>query len=78
MVRPLRIEFAGALYHVTSRGDGREAIYWDDGDWELFVDVLGEACEGFNWVVHAWCEMTNHLHLLVETRTGIFRKECAI
>jgi len=67
MARPLRIEYAGALYHVTSRGDGREDIYLDDEDRELFLRVLGEVCDLFNWSVHAWCLMTNHYHLLVET-----------
>ncbi len=67
MARPLRIEFAGALYHVTSRGNGREDIYLDDSDRELFMVVLGEACGLFNWSVHAWCLMSNHYHLLVET-----------
>jgi len=67
MARPLRIEFAGALYHVTSRGNGREDIYLDDSDRELFMVVLGEACGLFNWTVHAWCLMGNHYHLLVET-----------
>ena len=51
MARPLRIEFAGALYHVTSRGDGREDIYLDDEDRELFLRVLGEVCDLFNWSV---------------------------
>ena len=74
MSRPLRIEFAGALYNVTSRGDGREEIYLGDEDRELFLDVLGEACEGFNWAVHAWCQMTNHYHLLVETPNGNLSK----
>ena len=67
MARPLRIEFSGALYHVTSRGDGREDIYLDDNDRELFMAVLGETCELFNWSVHSWCLMTNHYHLLLET-----------
>ncbi|RLA43226.1 MAG: addiction module toxin RelE [Gammaproteobacteria bacterium] len=67
MARPLRIEFSGALYHVTSRGDGREDIYLDEEDRELFMLVLGEVCDLFNWSVHSWCQMTNHYHLLVET-----------
>jgi REP element-mobilizing transposase RayT len=74
MARPLRIEYAGALYHVTSRGDGREAIYLEDNDRELFLGVLGEVCEQFNWAIHAWCEMTNHYHLLVETPDGNLSK----
>ena len=67
MARPLRIEFAGALYHVTSRGDGREDIYLSDHDRELFLSVLGEVCQRFNWHCHAYCLMSNHYHLLVET-----------
>lgn len=67
MARPLRIEFAGALYHVTSRGDGREDIYLDDADRRQYLTVLGTVTERFNWVVHAYCLMGNHYHLLVET-----------
>jgi len=67
MARPLRIEFAGALYHVTSRGDGREAIYLRDADRHLWLEVLTQVCERFNWCVHAYCQMGNHYHLLVET-----------
>ena len=67
MSRPLRIEFAGALYHVTSRGDGQEDIFRDDGDRELFIDVLAEVAERFNWTFHAYCLMGNHYHLLIET-----------
>lgn len=52
MARPLRIEFAGALYHVTSQGDGREEIYRDDDDRLAFLGVVGVVCERFNWVVH--------------------------
>lgn len=67
MTRPLRIEFADALYHVTSRGNAQQDIYLDDEDRELFMLVLGECCELFNWSVHSWCQMTNHYHLLIET-----------
>ncbi|MDX8398808.1 MAG: transposase [Gallionellaceae bacterium] len=74
MSRPLRIEFAGALYHVTSRGDGREAIYRDDGDRGLFLEVLAEVCERCNCSVHAYCLMGNHYHLLLETPDGNLAK----
>jgi len=67
MARPLRIEFAGALYHVTSRGNAQQDIYLDDEDRELYMLVLGECCKLFNWSVHSWCQMTNHYHLLIET-----------
>ncbi len=67
MSRPLRIEFAGALYHVTSRGDGREVIFLGDEDRHGFLDVLSEIVRDFNWAVHAYCLMDNHYHLLIET-----------
>lgn len=70
MARPIRLEFSGALYHVTSRGDGREAIYLSDDDRLDWLSVLGQVCKRFNWVVHAWCQMTNHYHLLIETPEG--------
>jgi REP element-mobilizing transposase RayT len=70
MARPLRIEFPGALYHITSRGDRREAIYEDDVDRELFLGVLAETFTRFNWICHAYCLMTNHYHLVVETVEG--------
>jgi REP element-mobilizing transposase RayT len=67
MARPLRLELAGGLYHVTSRGDGREDIYLSDEDREAWLQVLGQTCKRYNWVCHAWCQMTNHYHLLIET-----------
>jgi REP element-mobilizing transposase RayT len=67
MSRPLRIEFPGAFYHVTSRGDRREPIYEDDGDREAFLEILGGVVERFRWRCHAYCEMTNHYHLFIET-----------
>lgn len=70
MSRPLRLEFRGALYHVTSRGDGQENIYLDDGDRSDCLAVLGEVVKRFNWTVHAYCLMSNHYHLLVETPDG--------
>ena len=74
MARPLRIELPGALYHVTSRGDGREDIYLGDADRRAFLTLLGEVCERFNWWGHAYCLMTNHCHLLVETPDGNLSK----
>jgi len=70
MARPLRLEFAGALYHVTSRGDRREDIYLDDDDRQAWLSVLETVCGRFNWTVHAYCQMSNHYHLLVETPDG--------
>jgi len=67
MSRPLRIEFAGALYHVTARGDRQEDIYLDDTDRLSFLDILSDVCDRYNWIIHAYCLMDNHYHLLVET-----------
>ena len=70
MTRPLRLEFAGALYHITARGDRREDIFFRDQDRTDFLTILSQVCARFNWVVHAYCLMTNHYHLLVETVDG--------
>jgi REP element-mobilizing transposase RayT len=74
MSRPIRIEFSGALYHVTSRGDRREAIYEDEEDRERFLALLGNVASDFNWVCHAWCLMGNHYHLVIETPDGNLSK----
>ena len=70
MARPLRIELAGGLYHVTSRGDRREPIYLRDADRLAWLALLGEVCKRFNWVCHAYCQMTNHYHVVLETVEG--------
>lgn len=70
MNRPLRIEFPGALYHVTARGDQLNAIYRDDTDRYIWLEVLGLVCARFHLVIHAYCQMTNHYHLMVETVEG--------
>ncbi len=67
MTLPLRLEFRGALYHVTSRGNEQKAIYRDDADRSLCLGVLASTVERYNWTVHAWCLMGNHYHLLIET-----------
>ncbi len=74
MARPLRLEFAGALYHVTSRGDRREAIYESADDFEHFLQLLDSVCEQHNWLCHAYCLMNNHYHLLIETPDGNLSK----
>jgi REP-associated tyrosine transposase len=74
MSRPRRIEYAGALYHVTSRGDRKEAIYEDDFDRKRFLEILGDVVSRFNWVCHAYCLMGNHYHLLIETPDGNLSK----
>jgi putative transposase len=67
MPRQVRIEYAGALYHVMARGDRREAIVFDDEDRRTFLGTLGQACERSGFRVHAYVLMSNHYHLLLET-----------
>lgn len=70
MSRPLRLEFPGALYHVTARGNRLASIFHDDYDRRAWMGVLRRTCVRFNIVVHAYCQMTNHYHLLLETADG--------
>lgn len=74
MARPLRIEFAGALYHVTARGNAREAIYSDTTDRQQFLMVLQNTVHRYDWYCHAYCLMDNHYHLLIETSTPTLSK----
>jgi REP element-mobilizing transposase RayT len=67
MARPLRIELAGGLYHVTSRGNRRESVYESDADRQQWLLLLGRVCERFNWRCHAYCLMDNHYHIVIET-----------
>lgn len=67
MPRKPRIEYAGAVYHVMSRGQRREDIFHGDKDRNLFLETLGEACERTGWKIHAYVLMGNHYHLLLET-----------
>ena len=63
----MRVEYEGAIYHVMNRGDRQEPIFTDDHDAQEFVKALGEVCKRTDWEVHAYCLMTNHFHLVVET-----------
>ena len=68
MARPLRIEFPGAVYHITSRGNALQSIFIDDIDRQVFLEVLGNVVEKYNWLCHAFCLLDNHYHILVETQ----------
>lgn len=70
MARPLRIEYPGALYHVTTRGNAGGRIFRSDKDREYFLDLLGFIIERFHWLCHGWCLMDNHYHLILETLEG--------
>ena len=65
MARPIRIEFENAVYHVTARGNERRDIYRDDKDRIRFQETLEETVERFGVVIHAYCLIPNHVHLLV-------------
>jgi REP element-mobilizing transposase RayT len=67
MARKLRLEYEGAIYHVMNRGDRREPIFKDDADRKRFLETLAECCGKTDWQVHAYCLMSNHFHLVVET-----------
>jgi len=67
MSRPLRVEFPGALYHLTARGNRRDDIFLSDDDRLRFLDLLGQEIEQQCWICYAYCLMDNHYHLLVET-----------
>ncbi len=67
MARPLRIQYPGAFYHVTCRGNERKKIFLDDEDRLRFLALLAESLEIYRVVLHAYAMMTNHFHLLIET-----------
>jgi REP element-mobilizing transposase RayT len=67
MPRKLRVQYAGAIYHLMNRGDRREPVFLDDQDRRRFLETLAEACQKTGWQVHAYCLMPNHFHLVVET-----------
>jgi len=70
MARPLRIEYSGALYHVTSRGNAGNRIYRNDKDRTYFLELLGFIIERLHWLCHSYCLMDNHYHLIIETPEG--------
>lgn len=70
MTRPLRLEFPGAVYHLTARGDRREDIFRDDADRLFFLDLLAKEVRQQHWRLYAYCLMSNHYHLLIETPEG--------
>ncbi len=67
MSRPLRIEFPGAVYHVTARGNRRSTIFADDADRHALLDILAKALDRYNATALAYCLMGNHYHLVLRT-----------
>lgn len=70
MARPLRIEYSGAIYHITSRGNEKKPIFKDDKDRLIFLNILKDVNKRYNWLCHAYCLMDNHYHLIIETLDG--------
>ena len=78
MARQIRIEYPGAIYHVTSRGNDRQAIYETKSDRYKFLGLLEQACKRYQWSVYSYCLMDNHYHLLIETREATLSKGMGI
>jgi len=70
LARPLRIEFPNAFYHVTSRGNERKTVFRNNGDRERFLTYLESAHHRYGAILHVYCLMDNHYHLLLETPRG--------
>lgn len=70
MSRPIRIEFPNAVYHLTARGNERKTVFRDDRDHRTFLRTLAECVERFGFVIHAYCLMPNHYHLVAQTPRG--------
>jgi REP-associated tyrosine transposase len=70
VARPLRIQYEGALYHITSRGNAKSSIFPEEEDRTAFLDVLCRVNERYHWLCHAYCLMNNHYHLMIETPEG--------
>lgn len=71
MARSARVQFPGAVYHIWARGNHQENIYFSDQDRKLFIRLLAATAKRMNWICHAYCLMTNHYHLLLETPDGL-------
>ena len=70
MARPLRIEYPGAVYHITNRGNDKKDVFKDDQDRETFLKILTFVNKRYHWLCHAYCLMDNHYHLMIETPDG--------
>ncbi|MBN2578613.1 MAG: transposase [Pirellulales bacterium] len=70
MARPIRVEYEGAVYHVTARGNECRAIYRDQADQSRFLETLGDACGRFGLVVHDFCLTPSHIHWVFRPIAG--------
>ncbi|HUF17986.1 MAG TPA: transposase [Thermoanaerobaculia bacterium] len=67
MARPLRLDYPGAVWHITSRGNERKNIFRSDADRRLFLEFLADAVRRYGWLVYSYVLMSNHYHFVVET-----------
>jgi putative transposase len=67
VARPLRLQIPGGIYHVRARGNSRAAVYRDDRDRRVFLELFERVVDRFGWICHAYCQMGNHYHLLLQT-----------
>ncbi len=70
MARNPRVQFPGAIYHVTNRGNDRDNLFATPAAASAFIDCLWEVCEQTKWKIHAYCMLRNHYHLAIETPEG--------
>lgn len=70
MARPLRIEYEGAIYHVTARGNERSKIFFTKRDYQKFKEYLADGESKYGFILHAYVLMTTHYHLIIETPDG--------
>ncbi len=74
MARPLRIEYDGAFYHVTARGNEGNHIYRDEGDYQKFLGILAELLQRYNVIIYGYVLMWNHYHILIEAQKSNITK----
>jgi len=67
MARNLRIEMAGGVFHIYSRGNRQASIFNDERDRRFWLGLLGQVCKKYRWICHSYCMMDNHYHLIIET-----------
>ena len=70
MSRSLRISYPGAFYHITSRGNEQKAVFKSSRDRDKFLEYLESAVKRYDAIIHTYCLMDNHYHLLLETPSG--------
>lgn len=76
MARPLRIQYEGAVYHITCRGNERREIFRDDIDRKSFIDILKRSIETYSIKLYSYVLMENHFHLLIEITLGNLVNSC--